>query len=372
MPTDIPLSDPSPTPADVNRLVDTLQRTDTTSSIHRTAFEEALAAATGRRHAVALASSEAALPALLHAMSLGRDRDLVIPALGDSATIRAARAAGLRPRFAECDPGTLVPTAEVVDVMIGESTACVLAAHGDGWGTGLPGIVAACGRHEVPLIELAGTRLGGRCAGAPVGSLGWAGVVDLSRRSIVSGGEGAAIVTDDEHLANACRGGDFIRSDAVFRADPMSEITAAIASLQLRRLDTIIEQCTDAAEQYTIRLSRIPELLLPASTPDAVANWARYVVRLDETFSEEDRDEIVRGMQRHDIQAAPGPSHLPTLSDASGDPCPVAASMAGRAISLPIHTSITLRDVDLICQTLHLMIQRAMMRRPEASSPSED
>jgi dTDP-4-amino-4,6-dideoxygalactose transaminase len=335
-----------------------------TGSDCRAELEETIAAATGCAHSVTIASSEQAISTLFAAMGLGPRHDIVLPALGDGACLRAVRRIGATPRFAECDPGTLIPTARTLGAVATSTTGSILAGHSDGWGTGLPDIAAVCGRLEVPFIELVATRLGSRCAAAPVGSIGRAAVVDLSARSLVSGGEGAAIVTNDAHLAEACRGGDFITCSNPHRADPMPELAASLALAQLNRLGGIIESCTALAEHYTVCLSSMPELLLPAMTPEAKSSWSRYIVRLDETFGSEDRHEIIRGMQRHDIHADIGLTHLPTLWDAASEvDCPIAASIASRTIALPIHPDLTHRDVDLICQTLQLMVQRATFRR---------
>lgn len=357
---DIHMSNPAATRSDVQAVASALQASSPHGSTHLAAFEETMALRTARTHAVAIASAEQALPTLLAAMGITNGREVILPALGETACLRAVRRVGATPRFAECDPGTLVPQAATTEAVMTNKTAAVITAHGDGWGSGLPKIADACARREIPFIELVGTKIGSTCAGALAGSLGRAAIIDLSTRSIISGGEGAVIVTDDKCLADRCRGGDYTQCDNPHRADPMAELNAALALSQAGRLSSIITRCTSAAEQYMVGLSSIPELLLPATTPDTQSSWSRYVVRLDETFSANDRDEIIRGMQRHDIAAGVGLVHLPSVWDAAIEgECPISASIATRTIALPIHADLTGRDIDLICQTLQLMIQRA-------------
>ena len=364
MPSDIYLSNPTVTPLDLRLLTEALKSSSPMGSSHRAALESTVAEATGCEYAVAIASGEQAISTLLHAMGVGPGHDVILPALGDAACVRSVRRIGSTAHFAECDPGTLVPTSRTIEAVVTPTTTAVLAGHGDGWGTGLPDIAAGCARLEVPFIELVATRIGSQWATATAGSLGRAAVVDLSTRSLMSGGEGAAIVTNDAHLAEACRAGDFVTCQSTHRADPMPEFTAALASAQLARMNGIMDVCRGIAERYTVSLSQMPELLLPAMGPDAMSSWSRYVVRLDETFGQDDRDEIIRGMQRHDIHADIGLAHLPTVWDAASEGvCPMAASIATRTIALPIHPDLTHRDVDLICQTLQLMIQRATFRR---------
>ena len=358
------MSNASPNPEDFRALLKTLSSIPTNGRSHRHDLEVALAESTGRDHAIAIASSEQAIPLVLKAMGMSSSKRIIVPALGDPVILRAAHTMQLRIDYAECDPGTLDPTAESIAPHLHTETGVALISHGDGWGTGFPGALLMSAQNEIPLIELVGTRLGGQCSGAPFGSLGRASIVDLSSESPVSGGEGAAILTDDVRLAESCRSllcGD---SNPHFHADPMPEVVAALALCRIQRLSTTLATYTDLAQQYTLSLSRLPELLLPSSTADSVPNWSSYVVRLDETFSADDRNHIVDGMQRHDINAVAGPAHLPSLMDPTATHvCPISASMAARTISLPIHEAMTRQDIDLISQTLQLMIQRATFRR---------
>jgi dTDP-4-amino-4,6-dideoxygalactose transaminase len=358
------LSNPVITRGDAQAVMQAMRVAGSGDAVFPSSLESLVAEAAGRTYGIALASSEQALPTLLHAAGVSPGREVILPALGEPACLRALARLGLTPRFAECDPGTLLPTTEALADALTSDTAAVIMPHGDGWGSTLPDIATACAQKEVPLIEYVGTRIGSRCGGGPAGSLGRAAVLDFSRRSVVSGGEGAVIVTDDRSLADRCRPATYAQCRSPQRADAMPPLAAALALAQMKRLPTIAQACAAAAEQYTIGLAAMPELLLPAITTDTSSSWSRYIVRLDETFASSDRDEIIRGMQRHDIHAAAGLHHLPTAWDpACSESCPVAASVAGRAIALPMHPDLTRRDVDLICQTLQLMVQRATFRR---------
>jgi perosamine synthetase len=78
---------------------------------------------------------------------------------------------------------------------------------------------------------------------------------------------------------------------------------------------------------------------------------------------------IIDGLRRHDIGAADyfPPVHLmppyrELLGHRPGD-FPAAESVAERTLALPFHTQLTERDIDLVCQTLSLMITRVTFAR---------
>jgi dTDP-4-amino-4,6-dideoxygalactose transaminase len=91
-------------------------------------------------------------------------------------------------------------------------------------------------------------------------------------------------------------------------------------------------------------------------------------VRLDERFFEEDRDEIVAGLIRHDILASGGWPVAPMLPEVyqpetDPDQWPIANRFAARTIRLPCHSRLSNREVDLICQTLDLMMTQSVFTR---------
>ena len=93
-------------------------------------------------------------------------------------------------------------------------------------------------------------------------------------------------------------------------------------------------------------------------------SWDGYVIRLNDQFEQEDRDHIIRGLHRHEIGAADyfRPVHtLPPVKHAvqKHSPCPVSESISARTLALPFFTSMTKREVDIVCQTLELMMTRS-------------
>ncbi|MCP4798258.1 MAG: hypothetical protein GY885_19055, partial [Phycisphaeraceae bacterium] len=97
-------------------------------------------------------------------------------------------------------------------------------------------------------------------------------------------------------------------------------------------------------------------------------SWTAFPVRLDERFLIEDRDAIIKGMRRHDIGVSAAWSFGPGLPVArhGGTPedrWPIAARIAGRTMLLPCHAFVTAADVDIICQTLLLIMKQTVFGR---------
>ncbi len=358
---DIPLTNPTVTPRDIESVSDMLHRGRLVDGHCRAMLEQAVADAIGIDSAIAVASASEAFPLILQSMGVRPGDDVILPALGDPQWLAAVQSVGAIPRFADCNATTQLPSTERLDDMIQPDTRLVVIGTSDVGVEGMQALAGICGKHEVPMVELVGSRFGSRCGTKPTGSIGRVSIIDFSPASPVSAGGGAVIVTNDGTIAAACR-----EAGACGTMAMMAEPCAALGLSFLHRIEEILDACTLIAQQYTLHLSGIPELMLPATSQSDQTTWSRLVVRLDETFSKQDRDEIIRGMQRHDIATSSGMADICTLHGCrNGHCCPMASSLATRSVSLPMHTGLTKREVELVCQTLRLMIQRATFRRTE-------
>ena len=122
---------------------------------------------------------------------------------------------------------------------------------------------------------------------------------------------------------------------------------------------------------YMRRLMDWDDLVLPNIDPasEEEMSWFVFVVRLVDPYGEEERNRIIEGLRRHDVGASNyfPPVHLqPHYRDKYGcqpGDFPVAESVSQRTIALPFFTSITEREVDLVCQTLELMLKRLTFAR---------
>jgi perosamine synthetase len=151
----------------------------------------------------------------------------------------------------------------------------------------------------------------------------------------------------------------------------LDELSAALGVAQMGRLDRLIEERQRVAELYTRRLIGNPDIIVPTVSSDTFMSWFVYVVRLSDRFTEHDRDEIILGLRRHDVGASnyfPPVHLLKHLRQRYGFDAgsyPVCESVSQRTLALPFFTQITEREIDLVCQTLDLMITRTTFARED-------
>ncbi len=353
-------------------------------------FEKSIAARASRPFGVAVNSAGMGLILCLKGMGVRPGDEVIVPALGFVSGLNAVLEVGAKPVFVDCDPRTLNLRADVTERRITERTRAVIGASVYGNPAGLYELALLCNKHEIPLIEDASDGFGGRQGREPVGRFGRAAVFSFSEGMPVSAGEGCVIVTHDDSLARMCismrdQGREPLTKSESLRGESamgrrlrferhgysarMSEIHAAIGLSQLHRLEELAERRQHLASAYVRRLIGHPDLIVPTVPNDSTLVWTRMAVRLNDRYSGLERDMLVEGMRRHEIGVSEGYPALPALpwcrrllGHALGD-FPVAESVSQRTMLLPFHTQLSESDVDLVCQTLILMLQRQTFSR---------
>ena len=345
-------------------------------------LSEHLTSITQQLEAVPTATYSDAARVLLLAMDIHEGDEVILPAFASTAMTQAVVSVGATPVYADCHPRTLNIAPTEVEACVTPATRAVIATSIFGNPAGLPQLAALCGLLEIPLLEDLSGGLGGTIDGRPAGSFGWATIIDLGPYSVVGCGEGGAIITSDQPLAKRCealRNGDDLEPSRQPGDYPgslglrcnLTGIQAAIAISQLRRLDDIIEARASVAASYTQRLAGTSDIVVPTVDPGTTLGWPAFVVRLDEAYGGEDRNEIVNGMERHDIGVATPwipPPLRPQVAARLKLPAEkqqwlVTEYVSQRTIALPMYGGLTDRDVGLVTQTLELMMQRSTFRR---------
>ena len=383
MASKIPLSFPDITPLEINAATKALRSNQFALGPWTHLFEELVSKHTKNQFGVATNSGNSAMAITLESLGIGPGDEVITPAFAFPSTAAAIIKLGAKPRFADCDPRTLNLSIEDIKSKINSSTKGVIATYTFGNPAGIDQVAKLTQEFELILIEDARQAIGSKVNGEIACSFGRAAILAFHAASQVTCIEGGMIVTNDNKLEKECRlrrnhGYDHnptitipdlhnVRTDehltTIGSGSRLSEVHAAIGTVQMERLDEILEKRSLIARWYTSRLGGKPEIMCPTVEPSVVMSWDGYVIRLSDRFSRENRDEIIRGLHRHDIGATDFFQSIPTLppfnefqNDANR--CPVASSVSERTIALPFYTSMAERDVDIVCQTLDLMFTR--------------
>jgi dTDP-3-amino-3,4,6-trideoxy-alpha-D-glucose transaminase len=244
------------------------------------AFEREFAAYCGAGHAVGVANGTDAITIALRAMGVGEGDEVVVPSFTFYASAEAIRPTGATPVFCDIDPHTYCVTADTVRAALTPRTKAVIAVHL--FGNVAP--VAEIAALGVPVLEDAAQAAGSTSPGGRPGALGAAGTFSFyPSKNLACFGDGGAIVTSDERLAERARtlrfhgSRDKVTYEEVGYNSRLDELQAAILRVQLPHLDPWSDGRRHAAEHY--EQAGLGELAqLPRPVGGAEPAWHLYVV----------------------------------------------------------------------------------------------
>ena len=321
-------------------------------------FEGELARACGVAHAVAVSSGTAALHLALLALGIGEGDEVLVPAYTFPATANVVALAGARPVLVDVEPETMNLDLAQTYEAVTPRTRAVLAVHLFGRPLDWEELQNAV-PPDVRLVEDAAGALGAQWRGMPCGGLGELGCLSFHPRKIVTTGEGGAVTTIGDELADAVRRmrhhgiaprGDFDIPDPGLNYR-LSDILCAVGTSQMRRLDALWEARHRLAKAYEERLRGVVET--PAAAKGDRHGWQAYVVQLDR------RDEALETLRGEGIEAQIGTYALHRLTTYRDQgPFRGADRCYERALALPFHTRLTESDLDRVAEVLKRVVSR--------------
>jgi 8-amino-3,8-dideoxy-alpha-D-manno-octulosonate transaminase len=233
-------------------------------------FERELATFMGSEHALAVNAGSSALICGLIGAGVGPGDEVIVPAFTWNATPNAVLAARAIPVVAEIDESlTLDP--EDVARKIGPATRAILPVHMRGAPADMEALTGLASEHGLALIEDVCQAAGATYHGKRLGTFGDAGAFSLQLNKIITTGEGGAMITDRRDLlelaidVHDCAGS--VRRGAGLPQFPgwnfrASEIQGAVARVQLRRLDGLLERMRAGQAVVAERVAALPGLTL--------------------------------------------------------------------------------------------------------------
>ncbi len=321
------------------------------------AFEEAIAAYTGARHAVAVNSGTSGLHLAVIALGIGAGDEVVTTPFSFVASTNCFLFEGATPVFADIDPDTWDLDPSAAEAAITGRTRALLPVHVFGRPCKIEAFVALGRKRGLAVLEDPCESLGSTVGGKMTGTFGDAGVYAFYPNKQITTGEGGVLVTDREEIAALCRslrnqgrgaGGGWLEHERMGFNYRLADLNAALGLSQLRRIETFIEMRARVHALYGEALADVPEVIVPApARPGERISWFVYVVRLADRFTREDRDRVLVELRRRGIACRNYfvPIHLqPYMRERFGfreGMFPVTEAVSARTISLPFHNRIT-------------------------------
>jgi perosamine synthetase len=221
-----------------------------------TQFEEAFNGYLGIKHSISCNNGTSALHLALASLGIGRENEVIIPALTFIATKNAVLYQKAVPIVVDVDPNTLNIDVERVEAMINRRTKAIIAVHLYGNPCDMQKLVDICTKHRIHLIEDCAESFGSTYMKKNCGTFGTVSCFSFYGNKTITTGQGGMVCTNSEPLANHAR---HLKNQGMvypYRHEElgfnyrMTNLEAAIGLAQMKRADDIIDMKMRITEYY--------------------------------------------------------------------------------------------------------------------------
>ena len=292
-------------PEEIAAVTETLESGWLTSGPRAEELERRLAELTGARHALAVASGTAAMHLSLVGLGLGPGDEVITTPITWPATANVVVHTGATPVFVDVRDSDLNIDPDFAAAAVTGRTKAILPVDLAGQPADLDPLLAL----GLPVVEDAAHSVEARYRGRRIGSIARATCFSLYATKNVAAGEGGAITTDDDALADELRELRLMRRShgslydvrtAGFKAN-LADVLAAIALCQLDKIDAHAEIRRRHVEAYDAAVADLPGVTPLARDPRDRHALHLYVVRIDPDDAGADRDTYQRALAEENI-----------------------------------------------------------------------
>ena len=364
----LPFSPPAVGEEEIEALAEAVRSGWISTGPKTRAFEVAFAERVGATAALALNSCTAALHTALVTAGVGPGDEVITTTITFAASVNVIEHVGATPVLVDVEPDTLNLDPQAVADAVTDRTRAIMPVHFAGHPVDLSAIREIAERHELLLLEDAAHALPAKYRGETIGSSANPVAFSFYATKNLTTAEGGALTGDPEMLGRARvvslhgmsrdawkrydKGGSwFYEIETPGFKYNMTDLQAAIGTVQLGKLDGFQRRRRQIVERYSAAFRDVPALEVPVERSDVEHAWHLYTLRIRSELLQIDRARFIEELTRRNIGSSVHfiPIHVhPFYRDKYGlapDDFPVAYSNYQRLVSLPLHPGLGDKDV---------------------------
>ncbi len=267
----------------------------------------------GVKHAISVNSATSGLYAAVGALGIQAGDEIIVSPYTMSASATAALIYGAIAIFADIEEDYYCLDIEDIERKITSKTKAIIIVDIFGGVHDNKRLLALAEKYNLKIIEDSAQAPGVKYEDKYIGTLCDIGIYSLNYHKHIHSGEGGIIVTNDDELAHKLR---LIRNhgEAVLGAKGftckeelnnmvgfnyrMTEIEAAIAREQLKKLPALIKQRLKNVAYLNEKLSQIPCLKIPKIRENSQHAFYVHPLQFDENIAKVHRDTFIDAVKK--------------------------------------------------------------------------
>ena len=334
-------------------------------------FEEEIFKICGAENFV-VTSGTAALHCAYAAIGLVPGDEVITPPITFIATQSTAMQFGAKIKFCDVDEKTGNMDPNLVEGLINKNTKAITVVDFAGHPAEIDTFRKICDKYNLFLIEDAAHSIGSLYNNQPVGSLADLTTFSFFPTKNFTTGEGGAVSSKNSELLDKARKfgrQGLVRDPIKFKNSPdgrwhqevhniglnyrLSDILCALGISQIKRIQKFKSLRTEIFDFYNEELKNIIQIQLPFKEDNVDPMWHLYPIRVKDGTRNEFYEYLWGFDIRVQVNYVPAYFH-PIFQDSGYNKglCPVSEKFYMEEISLPIHPSLSQKDLNKIIRVI--------------------
>ena len=344
-------------------------------------FEKQLCDYFQTEHVIAVNSGTAALHLALAAKGIGTGDKFIVPTYTFVASVEVGEYLGAEPILVDTDSDTFNLNLDQVEKIISHDKSqkikAIIPVHFAGQAVDMEQVHYLAEKYGLFILEDAAHAVEAVSNKGKVGDTSHAAAFSFyANKNITTGGEGGALATNDNILADKVRklslhgmskdgwqrfetGGEWAYdvSDLGYKYN-MTDIAASFGLEQLTHIDDWHKRRLEIVKMYNDGMSAIEGLILPKHVSSDIHSWHLYVIRIIPAMWKITRNELIEKINEREIGTSVHyiPVHMHSYYirkyDYKPDDFPVAKSLSETVITLPLYPNMTNEQTQYIVSAI--------------------
>jgi dTDP-4-amino-4,6-dideoxygalactose transaminase len=337
-------------------------------------FESSLRSFLDVKHVIAVNTGTAALHAALLALDIKADDEILLPSFTFVATANSVVASGAKPVFVDINTKDYTIDLQDLKRKISKKSKAILPVHLYGHPSDLYELNEIANQYSLYIIEDACQSLGSIYKNKQTGTFGTMGCFSMYAGKVMTSGEGGAIVTNDDKIADTLK---MIRNHGMVEGYDtrilglnyrLPELSAAIAKIQMKKLKTFL----NLRKRNSLLLSNLLETIIskynikiPEEDQIKKFNWYLYTLAFNKSDNINLRDYIKKKLIENGIGAAvyydPPVHKTPFYQRFSMNNDLQNTNWSSKhVLSLPVHPGVSEMDIQNMVNVLKRELQNIL------------
>lgn len=368
--------------SDIKSVADVLKSDLITCGPKVDELEETLCEFTGAKYSVVVNSGTSALHCACIAAGVGPGDEVITTPITFAASANCILYCGAKPVFVDINPETYNIDPESIRNHITGHTKAIIAVDFTGQAVQIDEIRAICREYNLVFIEDAAHSIATKYKGQQVGSLADMTCFSFHPVKTVTGGEGGAILTNDEELYRKLvlvHAHGITHDESMMEGAPhegpwyyeqislgfnyrMTDFQAALILSQMKKINMFADRRKTIVRKYDEAFSRIPEIFVQKEIAESDTCRHLYIIQLKLDMLKCSRREFFDAMSAENVQCQihyipvywfPYYQHLGYEKGL----CPKAEEMYKGIMSIPLYPRMSDQDVEDVIHAVNKLIE---------------